>query len=89
MANTIVPELADSLDMRICTSACECDVLGTARCVEKDGQHRCQCHPHFKGKDCSECTDGYYRNADGFCELGSICAELGGDEDCNGHGTCY
>ena len=79
LANTIVPDLADSLDMHICTSACECDVIGTLQCVEKNGKHKCKCHPHFTGPDCSECEEGYYRNADGFCELGSLCADLGGE----------
>lgn len=86
----IVPELADALDFKVCTSACDCDIQGTLQCRDtKAGEHRCKCHPHFTGADCSECADGYYRNADGFCELGSTCEDLGGEENCNRRGTCF
>lgn len=89
LASMIVPELADALDLHVCTSSCECDIMGTKECKEKGEQHRCLCHPHFTGRDCSLCQEGYYRNAEGFCELGSQCADLGGAVDCNFHGTCY
>ena len=86
----VKPEVIDSLDLHVCASACECDYIGTAECLEDDsGAHQCLCHPHFQGEYCEECADGYYRNEDGFCELGSVCADLGGDEYCSGHGTCY
>lgn len=86
----IVPDLSDSLDFHVCMSACECDVQGTLECKEDNmGQHHiCRCHPHFGGDDCSMCDEGYYRNAEGFCELASLCEEYGGDENCNNHGTC-
>lgn len=75
--------------MIVCTSACDCDPIGTADCIEDhDGTNVCVCHPKFTGLDCSECIDGYYRNADGFCERVSLCQRNGGEEMCNGHGRC-
>ena len=89
MAAMVKEEIKAGLDLHMCVSGCECDVLGTEECLEDDDGHVCVCHPHFAGEDCSECAEGYYRNADGFCEKGSVCADLGGEEDCHGFGTCY
>ena len=91
LAPMLKPEYADSLDLHVCASGCDCDVTGTEDCVflEETGDHVCLCHPHFLGVDCSECEEGYYRNGDGYCEMAHTCAELGGNEDCNDHGTCY
>ena len=69
LAPMVKPELADSLDLHVCASGCECDAIGTEDCVDYEGEHVCLCHPHFIGTDCSECEEGYYRNGDGFCEL--------------------
>ena len=83
-------EFADLPDMKVCTSSCNCDVLGTRECVEDhSGEHVCVCHPHFTGPDCSQCEPGFYRNIDGFCEKDSLCVYMGGSEDCNKHGECY
>lgn len=85
----VTPQVADSKDLTICTSGCECDIQGTQECVEQGTDfHYCKCHAHFTGEDCSVCEDGYYRNSDGFCEKTSLCVEFGGLEDCNGHGLC-
>ena len=86
--------VAESEDLRVCTSACECDTIGTLKCIEApkgsstEEKYKCKCHPHFMGDDCSVCEKGYYRNDDGFCEKASLCADLGGDEDCHSHGEC-
>ena len=37
MYNMLIPELAGSLDLKVCTSGCECDVLGTLKCEEREG----------------------------------------------------
>ena len=89
LAAMLKPEIEAGLDLHMCVSGCECDVLGTEECLEDDEGHVCVCHPHFTGDDCSECAEGFYRNSDGFCEKGSVCADLGGEEDCHGFGTCY
>jgi len=89
LKSMISKEMMDSDDMRICTSSCNCDGLGTAQCLKLDsGAHMCHCHAKFTGDDCSKCVEGYFRNSDGFCEKTGVCADQGGDEDCNGHGKC-
>ena len=86
----VMPEVAGSLDLQVCMSACECDRIGTKECVEDQrGNHLCKCHAHFTGIHCTECDEGYYRNGEGYCEKVSTCADIGGEEDCSGHGTCY
>ena len=75
----VAPQINESLDLHVCTTACDCDNLGTAECADNDeGQKICVCHPFFTGYDCSECVHGYYRNQDGYCEKSSTCVENGG-----------
>lgn len=83
------PSIIDSLDLHVCASACECDVIGTAECIEDGIDHVCLCHPLFHGEFCDQCESGFFRNSDGYCEASSLCADLGGEEYCNNHGTCY
>ena len=89
LAAMMSAHLEDSPEMHVCASGCNCDLLGTLDCImDEHDEPVCICHPHFQGEDCSECADGFYRNHDGFCEKASLCADLGGQEDCAGHGTC-
>lgn len=55
-------------------ASCGCDVAGaaSAQCDSEDGT--CECNEHYKGRDCSECAQGYtHRNilTDEPCVAGS------------------
>jgi len=34
IANMVSSSIAESEDLKVCTSACECDVIGTIKCTE-------------------------------------------------------
>ena len=37
ISQMVLPAVAESDDLKVCTSGCECDVQGTAECLEIDG----------------------------------------------------
>lgn len=43
----------------------------------------------FTGEDCGSCMDGYvFEESKGVCVEERRCIASGGQEGCNGHGTC-
>jgi hypothetical protein len=68
-------------------ASCHCNWAGTAHCAEGTGI--CECRwPHI-GADCSQCAAGHSKDpGTGRCLPASKCSDLGGAEDCHGHGTC-
>lgn len=75
-------------DYELCTSKCSCNSVGTSRCDESGEQPVCVCHATFDGPDCSKCAKGYALDKDGYCLRESLCADQGGTETCQNHGTC-
>jgi len=74
-------------DLKLCTSNCLCDSIGSSGCDETNGTCICR-YPHT-GPGCSECDDGHVKDpTTGQCNPSSKCKDDGGEEDCNGHGTC-
>lgn len=85
-----IPDFDASLvqeDLKVCTTNCLCDWIGTHSCEEDTGE--CTCRETHSGHDCGECAEGHSKDPEtGECHLVSKCKDQGGKEDCHGHGTC-
>lgn len=73
--------------MKLCTTNCLCDKVGSHGCDEITGE--CQCRYPHTGVGCSDCAEGHFKDPiTGTCNPTTKCATEGGNVDCNGHGIC-
>lgn len=73
--------------MKLCTTNCLCDKVGSHGCDEVTGECFCR-HPHT-GAGCSDCEKGHFKDPiTGTCNPATKCATEGGTVDCNSHGMC-
>ena len=81
-------EINPAIENKLCTSRCLCNPKGQKSCNEDLGI--CECHYPYTGTDCTSCLANFiFDSTTNECHPSSKCKDNGGEEDCNGHGTCY